>query len=229
MNRTIKTALCLVLVWKFGSSTYAGETPQPITAAEDARRGAISFQEEAQRIRTLYKDDLPKLTEELRALNKKRAEEMGLGEDLRRRERLRQKYGPVTDGIDVDSEESKFGKTIDLRAWSAFSEKQQGRLHIYFYLDKRRYKDVVPQTISVQLRQKGRTDEEEHLLARGIGVLGTLRIDLAYQQQTGGVYFVSMSVPDADMERLVLQIVAGIEPGWATLANLPLKTIAPSK
>lgn len=221
---------------KMNKTIYAGwwfllSLTPCLAAGEDeantltAQSELSQFQEEARQLRERYNNDLPKLTDQLRALNARRAKQLGLSDDLRSRERLQQKYGPVSESVEVDSPTSKFGKTIDMKAWSAIAEDFEGKLVIRFHLDRRRYEDATPKSLSIQLRRTGESAEIEHLLSLGVEIPNMFRVPLSFQQADGGIYSVSFNVSPADKKTLVIQIIAEIEPGWATSSNFPLNSL----
>jgi len=184
-----------------------------------------SVKEEYRRINEEYKNDIPRLTEEINQLARKVAKAAGPNAEaeLDRRERLWKKYGPAASVTEYLPTSKSAGKTIDHEAWRILVEKDRNTTVVSLFLDKPRYQGVSPTDLKFMLRRKGKYADQEKALNLGEDIVGAFCVPLAYEAGKGEVYTVRITIPPDEATRYVIEASAEIEPGWATRSTFELR------
>lgn len=219
MNRRL-AALPALLAWTgvacaLAGSALAGEAP-----AFDPK-DPKAIQAERRRISERYKDDLPRLAEELERLALTVAKAMGTERDMEARMKLEKKYRP-TISSDVPGP-GPFGRLIiDHRAWRGEMTAEGTKIVGKFRLDPARYTGATPQNLKFRLRRKSGDPQQEGVWDRGGVPTGAVATNLAYTQTEGAVFVVEFTLPENDWPEHIVQITADIEHGFATSARIPV-------
>lgn len=192
------------------------------------------FDEQTKVIREKYKGDSKTMLSELNRLNREWAKSIGQEKLLEKSQqddqRLFAKYYPpgvMTRyfGLVADVGGGGQARYFDMAAWQQAMHVSENEVTLSFFVDRKRYKGVVPTSLTVQLRTRGKSDKEEYGLSEGQNLPGTFRAQLATSKNADGVYSTKFAVPAAAKDAYLVQIDAEIEPGWVARAVVNLKNI----
>jgi len=184
-----------------------------------------SVQREYERINNDYRSDPVRLADELNRFAERLAHAAGRDAEaaLEVRQRLLKRYGPAGNVTEYLPTHDSPGRIIDHDAWRSMIETDGEVTMITFFLDKVRYRGVIPTDLRVQLRRKGKDPEEEEALARGLPLPNAFRVSLAYATEKGDVFVVRLSIPTSERALYVLDVSAAIEAGWSTRSTLAIQ------
>lgn len=220
-------ASSLLALFCFGTTSLAVD-------AESLTRATRLYEEKAKAARESYAGDDKKILSELARLQREYAKAIGqekLLEELKKdSQRLYGKYYPpgvMTRHFGLVADVGGGGRVryFDMAAWQQAIHVSGNEVILSFFLDRKRYKGVVPTSLTVQLRTRGKSDEEEYELSEGQSPPGTFRAKLATSKDPDGVFSTRFTVPAATKDSYLVQIDAEIEPGWVARAMVNLKNL----
>jgi TonB family protein len=184
-------------------------------------RDPAAVKAEKVRILQTYKDDRPRLAEEINRLAHTVARAYGQEELLVERERLLRKYRPEsqTEYLGLYGQP---GRIIDRRAWNCRFEPAGRQIKATLRLDSTRYQDAKPQNMVIQLLPKSVTEKEEYTMAGGTENAKSL----VFRLEPDGAYTTLFALPLEENGEYILYVAADIEKGFSTASTFAVKPAA---